>query len=189
MTVELLQKLSTISFVIAAVFFLAAAALFFLLDIPGVIGVLSGATARKGVEAIRRQNEAGGDKAHRPSVVNSRRGKVTDRITRSGRLVPGASNPGVSVGTDELVPPAAPTSPEPVAEETTDLGSYAAQAPIVPAAEETIDLGAFQAQTPPDVPEETTDLRGEADAAAPAKQEPFSVDVEINFTDSAEFIE
>ncbi len=262
MTVELLQRLSTISFVVAAVFFLAAVALFFLLDIPTVIGILSGATARKGVEAIRRQNEEGGDKAHRPSAVNSKRGKITDKITRSGRLVHSAPKMGVAVGTDELadptevIPPAAAQEttdlegyaplgsvPEettdlssfqaqtptyapsaPAVEETTDLASFAAQAPAyapsAPAVEETTDLSAFQAQAPgyapsapameettdlsafqaqapayaPSAPavEETTDLsayQGYAAAAPSAEQGPFSVDVEINFTDSAEFIE
>ena len=239
MTVELLQKLSTISFVVAAGFFLLAAALFFLLDIPTVIGILSGATARKGVEAIRRQNEEGGDKAHRPSAVNTKRGKITDKITRSGRLVHSAPKMGVAVGTDELAEPTETIAPAaaqettdlagyealgsvpeettdlsslqaqmpaytpsaPAVEETTDLSSFQAQTPAytpsAPAVEETTDLSSFQAQTPAytpsaPAPEETTDLsayQGAAAAAQSAEQGPFSVDVEINFTDSAEFIE
>ena len=69
--------------------------------------------------------------------------------------------------------------------------------PSAPAPEETTDLSSFQAQTPayaPSAPavEETTDLsayQGYAAAAQPSEQGTFSVDVEISFTDSAEFIE
>lgn len=177
MTVELLQKLSTYSYIAAAIFFLLAAALFFLLDIPGVIGILSGATARKGVEAIRRQNEEGGNKAHRASAVNSKRGKVTDQITHSGRIVTSVPNSmGVSVGTDELAGETTPIAP-PESMETTDLSGYEAQMAVeTPDFEETTDLSGYEAQAAAAAPafEETTDLSGyesQPPIAAPTYEE------------------
>lgn len=52
MTVETLQMLSTVAYVLAGIFLLAAIAIFFLLDIRSVIGDVTGATARKGPSGI-----------------------------------------------------------------------------------------------------------------------------------------
>ena len=52
MTVETLQMLSTVAYVLAGVFLLAAIAIFFLLDIRSVIGDVTGATARKAIRHI-----------------------------------------------------------------------------------------------------------------------------------------
>lgn len=60
--------------------------LFFVLRIPKVVSDLSGRTAKKAIEAIRMQNEQTGDKAYKSSAVNMQRGKVTDKISPSGRL-------------------------------------------------------------------------------------------------------
>lgn len=117
-TVEMLQRLSTGAIVAAAVFFVAAVILFFLLDIPKVLGDITGATARKEIENIRQQNEQSGDKAYKSSPVNKRRGKITDKISPSGQLIQRETNPyGVSVGTADLE-----SRPEPgSADETTVL--------------------------------------------------------------------
>lgn len=61
--------------------------LFFVLKIPNVIGDLTGANARKAIADIRNQNEATGTKTYKPSAVNRERGKVTDKMTPSGRLL------------------------------------------------------------------------------------------------------
>jgi len=61
--------------------------LFILLKIPSVIGDLTGATARKAIEQIRKQNELTGDKTYKSSVVNKERGKVTDKISPSGKII------------------------------------------------------------------------------------------------------
>lgn len=67
--------------------------LFFALKIPKVIGDLTGATAKKAIEAIRMQNESSGDKTYKTSLVNQQRGKLTDKITPSGNLVVGETDP------------------------------------------------------------------------------------------------
>lgn len=75
-----LNELTTVFLIIAAVFFIAAVALFFALDIPRVIGDLTGRTAKKEIANIRAQNLSGGPKAYRPSTVNRQRGKITEKI-------------------------------------------------------------------------------------------------------------
>lgn len=76
--------------------------LFFKDNIIGIIGDLSGSNARKGIENIRNQNRSSGNKAHKPSHVNLERGKLTDRITKSGALIPAGESVGVSVGTEKF---------------------------------------------------------------------------------------
>ena len=102
MTVETLQMLSTVAYVLAGVFLLAAIAIFFLLDIRSVIGDVTGATARKAIRDIRAQNEASGNKAYKPSPVNAARGKLTAKISPSGRLEPQMAGMGGSPGTEKL---------------------------------------------------------------------------------------
>ncbi len=56
MSVELLQTLSLGAYILAGVFLAVAIALFFLLDVPKLVGFLTGSAARKGIEIIRQQN-------------------------------------------------------------------------------------------------------------------------------------
>ena len=102
MTVELLQTLSLVAYIAAGVLFLVAVALFFLLDVPKLYGDVSGRTAKKAIEAIRQQNESSGNKAYKPSAVNAERGKLTDKITQSGRLQSQTAGLPVSVGTEKF---------------------------------------------------------------------------------------
>lgn len=102
MSVELLQMLSLVSYIVAGVLFLLAVALFFLLSIPRVFGDITGANARKAIENIRQQNEGSGDKAYKPSPVNAVRGKITDKISPSGKIERKTGNFGVAVETAKL---------------------------------------------------------------------------------------
>lgn len=102
MTVELLQTLSLVAYIAAVVLLILGIVLFFLLDVPRLYGDVSGRTARKAIEAIRRQNEATGGKAYKPSAVNAERGKLTDEITKSGKLRPRTASTSISVGTEKL---------------------------------------------------------------------------------------
>lgn len=83
--------------------------LFILLKIPKVIGDLTGRTARKAIENIRNQNESSGDKTYRSSLVNQERGKLTDKISPSGRLIRnptdllGGAMATEKIGTQQLV--------------------------------------------------------------------------------------
>lgn len=83
--------------------------LFFLLRVPHLIGDLSGSTARKAIRGIREKNAATGDKVFKSSPVNAARGRVTDRMTPSGRIIqrsPTPYGPGAvttKISTQELL--------------------------------------------------------------------------------------
>lgn len=57
MTVELLQTLSLISYILAGVLFLASVVLFFRLKVPTLWGEVSGRTARKAIRAMKWNHE------------------------------------------------------------------------------------------------------------------------------------
>lgn len=56
MSIDVLQACSIGFWVAAGIFFLTAVALFFLMDIPKLYGEISGRTARKAIEQIRKHN-------------------------------------------------------------------------------------------------------------------------------------
>lgn len=154
MTVDLLQTISLVSYILSAVLLLVSAALFFLLAVPKLFGDVTGSTARKAIENIRRQNESDGDKAYKPSVVNASRGKLTDKISPSGKLERALAGGDINVGTQKLT--------------TIDLS---------PAVNETTVLNNSAAASA-----ETSVLSSQSNCG-------FSVDYEIQFIESSEFIE
>ena len=167
MTVETLQMLSTVAYVLAGVFLLAAIAIFFLLDIRSVIGDVTGATARKAIRDIRAQNEASGNKAYKPSPVNAARGKLTAKISPSGRLEPQMAGMGGSPGTEKLS----------TMELTAVLTETAAETTVL--------------QQPEEVGATTVLSEAEREPAAPKPEEKrtFHTDVEMGFSASSEIIE
>ncbi len=194
MTVELLQTLSIASYIAAAFFFLVAVALFFLLDVPKLYGDISGRTAKKAIEKIRRQNETSGNKAYKPSPVNAERGKITDRISHSGRVQSTPDHTPIGVGTEELSTSGNETTLlEQCAGETTLLATDAPAAgettlltADAPAAGETTLL---TADAP--VAGETSSLVIDGADSSPKAEYPsvFTIDVEMSFTGSSEIIE
>ena len=118
------------------VFFVIAVILFFVLRIPKVISDLSGRTERKAVENIRRQNEQSGDKTYQSSAFNLERGKLTDKISNSGRLVPRDATPfGTGVITEKIstvqLQPAGETDVLTEAEETSVLSGAAGETDVL----------------------------------------------------------
>lgn len=81
---------------------LASILIFIKLNIVGVIGDLSGSNAKKGIENIRKQNREMGNKAYKTSHINKERGKLTDKITISGKLKPVGEKVDVCVGTEKF---------------------------------------------------------------------------------------
>lgn len=102
MSVELLQTLSLVSYILAAVFLLVSISLFFILEIPKLYGDVSGRTAKKAIEQMRLNNESTGNKAYQPSKVNAERGRLTDKITHSGRIVSATSGMPIGAGTEKI---------------------------------------------------------------------------------------
>lgn len=173
MTVELLQTLSIAAYIAAGVLLLTAIALFFLLDVPKLYGDVSGRTAKKAIEAIRQQNESTGNKAYKPSAVNAERGRLTDKITPSGRLQSQTEGLPVSVGTEKFDT----STLAPQLNETTVLEQ--------PAGETTV----LTADLPQDSGETTLLVNEEIKETQKATDENFTVDVEMSFTGSSEIIE
>lgn len=176
MTVELLQIISLVSFIIAGVLLLLGIALFFLLDVPKLYGDISGRTAKKAIEAIRQQNESSGNKAYKPSAVNAERGKLTDKISHSGSIVGKTSGSGISVGTEKLHTDVLAAK----ANETTVLNGGSNETTVLEhqgAAGETTVLAQNQ-----------VGVNSDNSATVPADSG-FTVDVEMSFTGSSEIIE
>ena len=134
------------------IFFVIAVILFFTLNIPKVISDLTGRTARKAIENIRMQNEQSGDKTYQSSAVNLERGKLTDKISQSGRLMPRDATPfgtGViteKISTMELEQPAGETDVlDQTAGETDILTPVAGETDVLaPAAGETEVLSSVE---------------------------------------------
>lgn len=106
---------------LSALMLVVSIILFVVLRIPNVIGDLTGANARKAIENIRNQNEETGGKGYKPSAVNRERGKLTDKISKSGNLIRNPSTPiggheTAKISTMKLTPQDRP------ADETTVLG-------------------------------------------------------------------
>lgn len=184
MSVEQLQTLSLVSYIIAGVLVLAAIALFFLLDIKKVIGDVTGATARKAINTIREQNEASGDKAYKPSPVNAARGKLTDKISPSGRLQPQTAGIGGSPGTEKFDT----TKLMPPIEETTVLDNAVSDTTVLSGETTVLEQNANSGETT--VLSENADSQLEnAKSSDKEHKVDFSTDVEMGFTDSSEIIE
>lgn len=118
------------------VFLAIAVILFFVMRIPKVISDLSGRTARKAIENIRLQNEQSGDKSYQSSAVNLERGKLTDKISKSGRLIPRSETPfGTGVITEKIstqeLQPALETELLEMANETTILNAPAGETAVL----------------------------------------------------------
>lgn len=103
MTYEIYRYVFLGGLIACATFFVIAVVLFFALHIPQVISDLTGRTARKAIENIRLHNEQSGNKTYQSSAVNIQRGKLTDKISQSGRLIPNNATPfGTGVITEKI---------------------------------------------------------------------------------------
>lgn len=124
--------------VLAGIMFVASVLLFFLLNIPHVLGDLTGRNAKKAIENIRNQNESSGDKLYKTSQVNRERGKLTDKISPSGSLMRdpsgvlgGGAMATEKISTQELPPEANETTVLDAANETTVLNSEAGETTLL----------------------------------------------------------
>lgn len=84
MSVEVLQMITLILFVLSGAFLVIAVCLFFAFNVPGIIGNLSGMTAKRAIEDIKARSEEG----NREHVNYSRlmKDKRTEKIAGSSRL-------------------------------------------------------------------------------------------------------
>lgn len=82
---ETFELISRISFIIAIVFALIALITWFLFKILSVIGDLSGRTAKKSIENMRKYNESSGDNSYKLSQANNNRVKLTDTMEQDNK--------------------------------------------------------------------------------------------------------
>ncbi len=82
--------------------FLLTVLLFIFFKIPRIVSDISGRTAKKGIQEIRERNESTGDKTYKTSAVNRSRGKLTDKISPSGRIIASKESFGTGVITEKI---------------------------------------------------------------------------------------
>lgn len=103
MTYEIYRYIFIGGAALAGLMLLIAVILFFTLRIPAVIGDLTGSTARKAIEDIRNQNAVTGNKTYKSSKVNRERGRITDKISPSGKLIqPLGNDHGAAMLTEKI---------------------------------------------------------------------------------------
>lgn len=100
MTVELLNTLSLVSYIVAGVLLLLSVALFFLLDVPKLYGEITGKTAKKAIDAIQKHNES--SKANGYDSNKHSRSKLTDKISKSGRITSYGDGGSIGVSTEKI---------------------------------------------------------------------------------------
>lgn len=82
---EILSIISTVSYILAALFLILAVFLWFKFKIPIIVGDLTGRNAKKSIAKIRENNEKTGVKTHRSSKTNVDRGKLTTDIKKENK--------------------------------------------------------------------------------------------------------
>lgn len=84
-TSEILEMISTGSYVVAGISFALVLFFWFRFKIPQVIGDLSGRTAKKSIAKMRETNEKTGKKSYKSSKTNLERGLLTGTIPDMGK--------------------------------------------------------------------------------------------------------
>ena len=77
---ETFNFISIISFIVALIFVVLAVVIWFVFKIPSVIGDLSGRTAKKTIENLRKYNDKPAGNLYKPSSTNNSRTKLTDTM-------------------------------------------------------------------------------------------------------------
>lgn len=91
-----------VAIVLAVIFLILAIVLFFVFNIPKIVGSLTDKTSKREIKKIREGNSASGIKKYKSSIVNEQRGKVTDKIV-SGKPVKQKNINFGEVNTDNLL--------------------------------------------------------------------------------------
>lgn len=72
--------IAIVGFSLSGIAFVAAIFMFIKMNIPAIIGDLSGKTVAREIKAMRESNASSGDKRFRPSAVNLERGTLTEKV-------------------------------------------------------------------------------------------------------------
>lgn len=160
MSIDVLQTCSIGFWVAAGIFFLTAVALFFLMDIPKLYGEISGRTAKKAIEQIRKHN------------AEALTGDITGVHTGSG------------VRTEKFS--TATLAPEAAAGVTTVLAETGATTVLAETGATTMlaEAGATTMLTEPEHPQ-----AAENDRQPPEAMDDFVLENELSYAESVEIIE
>jgi hypothetical protein len=85
MDANMWQIISIIGFSLSGVLFIVAMFMFIKMNIPAIIGDLTGRTAAKQIKAIREKNTNTGEKRYKPDVFNVERGKLTELMANRAK--------------------------------------------------------------------------------------------------------
>lgn len=72
--------IAIVGFSLSGVALVAAVFMFIKMNIPAIIGDLTGKTVAREIKAMRESNASSGDKRFRPSAVNMERGTLTEKV-------------------------------------------------------------------------------------------------------------
>lgn len=75
--------IAIVGFSLSGIAFIAAIILFIKMNIPAIIGDLTGKTVAREIKAMRESNASSGDKRFRPSAVNLERGTLTEKVANT----------------------------------------------------------------------------------------------------------
>ena len=180
MTYEIYRYIFIGGAISSGIMLVIAIVLFFVYKIPGVLGDLTGSTARKAIENIRNQSEQSDHKVHHTSKVNRERGRITDKITPSGRVVQAPTGAVYgSMVTEKIGTQKLDVNEAPYSAETAVLGSNNETA-VLSSSNETAVLSRN---------DETTVLSNlEHSEEKTAQENIFAVEYEITFIHTAEVI-
>ncbi len=173
MSVELLNTLSLIAYILAGIFFVLALVLFFRLKVPALWGEVSGRTARKAIQAMKWKGEDA-EAAPKPT-------EVQPALSERAPLIASEQKPPLKTETEvrqtealqkvaqtELLPPTAVVSPSESGETAVLRAAHLSSTGELPRADETSLL------------------------TQKTKEQPsvfFEMEKELAFTDSTEIIE
>ena len=75
--------IAIVGFSLAGIALVAAVIMFIKMNIPAIIGDLTGKTVAREIKAMRESNASSGDKRFRPSAVNLERGTLTEKVANT----------------------------------------------------------------------------------------------------------
>ena len=182
MTIETLQTISFICFLLASVFFLISVAMFFILNITKVVGDLSGINAKKAIENIRSQNDMGVKKKKKNETIQQKsQNSMSTKLKRSGAQGFAQTS---KLNTSKLTKETAETTVISGAD-----GNAAQTTVLMPSnTQETTVLGASAAETTVLSAKQDNKIASPTNVSVAPKVFEFIIDYEIWYTASTEII-
>lgn len=169
MSIDVLQACSIGFWVAAGIFFLTAVALFFLMDIPKLYGEISGRTARKAIEQIRKHNAE--------ALTGDIAGAHTGSGVRTEKFSTATLAPEAAAGATTVLAEAGATTMLAEAGATTVLAETGATAVLA-------EAGATTMLTEQEHPQAAGN-----DRQSPEAMDDFVLENELSYAESVEIIE